>query len=759
MQKLIRKRMWFLAAMLAMTAFLSWGASLIETEFSFDNFRSGRDGEVEFYEAYRDSFAHEENIIQIALKAETATIWDSAFLATVDHIFQAIDTIPNVDSVISPTSLQYLRWTGLNVIRRPIIRYNSAKQIEQSKDLLSSDSILYSNFFSEDRQYACGLVLVNPEIMDTDARDDVSREIDKVLESIEYEFIISGIPYIRTQYVGVIKGEMASFIILSVALTLVVMFFLYRNFWGVVLPIVVVVLSIVWTIGFMSVTGKPLDMLANLVPTIMFVVGIADTIHLVTRYQQDLSDGLEGELAMQSTLTEIGAAILLTSLTTAIGFASLVVSPLAPIKSFGLYAAAGVLFAFIISMILVPTALLWAKPEKIRNSKGWVQLKFWEIYLDRLYHFVKRNPWPIVGGTVALLILCGVGISKVSFNTYLLDDISKNDPAKVSMEFFENNFYGSRPLEMAIMPKEGHRLLDIDVLQDIDTLQKYLRSRQNISPFLSVVTYLKTMNKLTRGGSRKQYRLPETQAEVEELMGYAYLSDGGGKLLDRLMTPGRTMGRLSARMSDIGSYAFADFRTGIDSFLQVNGGIEKFDYHLTGSPIIVEENVEVLRKGLFQGLTLAFVLVALLMGLLFKSVRMLIIGVVPNVIPLLVTGALMGFMGITLRASTSIVFLIAFGVAVDDTIHFLGRLRIELSEGRDLETAIRNTVLGTGKALVLTTIILIAGFSMLLTSDFGGTFSVGLFTTLTLMVALFADLLLLPVLVRWSGVGKDRSSK
>lgn len=751
--------MWFLAAMLAVTAFLSWGISLIKTEFSFDTFRSGRDGAVGFYESYRDSFAHEDNIIQIALEAETEDIWDSTFLATVDQIFQAFDSIPNVDSVISPTNLQYLRWTGLNVTRRPLIRYKTPKHIERSKELLSQDSLLYSNFFSDDRKYVGGLVLVNPEILDVDARDDVSRGIDKVLEGIKYKKVVSGIPYIRTQYIQVIRGEMASFVILSVALTLIVMFFLYRSFWGVALPIVVVVLGMVWTLGFMSVTGKPLDMLANLVPTIMFVVGIADTIHLVTRYQQDLANGLPKELAMKSTLKEIGAAILLTSLTTAIGFASLLVSPLGPIKSFGLYAAAGVLFAFVISMILVPTALLWVNPDKIRKSKGWVQSNIWEKYLDRLYHFVKRNPWPIVGTTVVILILCAVGISKISFNTYLLDDISKSDPARVSMEFFEDNFYGSRPFEMAIMPKEGHELTDLDLLQDIDNFEQFLRSKQRISPFLSLVTYIKGTNKLTKGGSKKQYRLPDTQDEVEELIGYAYLSDDGGKLLDRLMTPGGTMGRLSARMSDIGSYAFADFHAEMDSFMLAQGSLEKFDYRLTGSPIIVEENVGVLRQGLFQGLGLAFLLVAFLMGLLFKSVRMLVIGVIPNIIPLLITGALMGYLGITLRASTSIVFLIAFGVAVDDTIHFLGRLRIELREGRDLETSIRNTVLGTGKALVLTTIILTAGFSMLLTSDFGGTFSVGLFTSLTLLIALFADLLLLPVLVRWSGVGKDKSSK
>jgi len=750
--------MWFLAAMLVVTALLGWGISLIRTEFSFDKFRSGRDGEVAFYETYQDTFPHDDNAIQIAIQTDGESYWDSAFLADVGSVFDQFKTIPYVDSVISPLDLQYLRWNGLGISAKPLIQYRTPKLMERSQRRMAEDSLLFSNFFSQDKKYVAGIVLVDPGILDKDERDDISHAIDDIIAEVPYKSVVSGIPYIRTQYVKVIRGEMASFVGLSVLLTVLVMFFLYRSWWGIVLPILVVGLGMVWTIGFMAITDKPLDMLSNLIPTIMFVVGISDTIHLVTRYQQDLSNGLAGELAMRSTLKEIGAAILLTSLTTAIGFASLIVSPLPPIRSFGLYAAAGVLFAFVISMILVPSALLKVKDSKIKHNKGLVHFAFWDRFLEKLYHFVKLNPWKIILATVALLVFCGLGISKVSFNTYLLDDISKNDPARVSMEFFEDNFYGSRPFEMAILPEEGVSLTDPSLLKELDSLEQYIRSQQRVSPFLSLVTYLKGMNKLTKGSSANQYRIPDTEDEVEELIGYAYLNEGGEKLLNRIMSKGRTMGRVTARMSDIGSYAFTDFHEGLDAYLAKRKTTELFTYRFTGSPIIVEENVGVLRRGLFQGLGMAFLLVALLMGILFKSFRMLLIGVIPNAIPLLITGALMGYFGITLRASTSIVFLIAFGVAVDDTIHFLGRLRIELREGRDQETAIYNTVMGTGKALVMTTIILTAGFSMLLTSSFGGTFSVGLFTSLTLLVALFADLLLLPVLVRWSGVGKDKTS-
>lgn len=744
--------------MLALTAFFGWGISLIQTEFSFDKFRTGRGGESGFYEAYKDSFPHEDNAIQVALKGPNNSIWDLEFLQQVDTLFKSFRNIPYVDSVLSPTELESLRWTGMGVSRRPLITFEKEKDLLRSQKYLSRDSLFYSNFFSADRDYIAGIVLIDPKVLDKDERDIISKGIDARMEGIEHEFVISGVPYIRTQYIRVIRGELASFVILSVSLTLVVMLILYRSFWGVALPILVVGIGMVWNIGFMAVTGKPLDMLANLIPSIMFVVGIADTIHLVTRYQQDLKAGLTGIPAMASTLKEIGASIFLTSLTTAIGFASLVVSPLAPIQKFGLYAAAGVMFAYIISIILVPTALLNIKDHKVRDSKGFGNRAVWDRLLQRLYEWVLKKPWQIVGGTVLVLLISVYGIFQISFNTYLLDDISHSDPLYTSMRFFEEEFYGARPFEMAIQPKGDVELTDVALLKDLEQIQDWLRERERISPFLSVVTFLKGINRLTHSGNDKYYRIPDTQDEVDELMGYAYLSGTSERFLKAIISEGETMGRMSARMSDIGSYKFADLRTELDSFVVAEADTNLFSYHLTGSSIIVEENVGVLRDGLFTGLAMAFLLVAILMGLLFRNWKMLIIGVLPNMIPLIITGGLMGFLGITLRASTSIVFLIAFGVAVDDTIHFLGRLRIEMRDGKGMEEALKNTTLGTGKALILTTMILLAGFSMLLTSGFGGTFSVGLFTGLTLLVALFSDLLLLPVLIRWGRIGKKRAA-
>ena len=398
MKALIKYRIYFLLGMLGITVFLGWGISLIRAEFSFDGFRSDGEGEAKFYESYQDSFPHYDNVIQVALKSPGQDIWDSSFLAMVEEVFEGLKTIPNVDTVLSPLDLKHLRWTGIGVIRRPVIRFQSDRLLRHSRAQVAYDQEFYSNFFSADSQYIAGALLVNPEVLDTDGRDGVSRAIDEQLSRFDVESVVSGVPYIRTQYVSIIQGEVVSFVGLAVGLTLLVTFFLYRSLWGMALPILVVGISLVWTIGFMAITGKPLDMLTNLLPSIMFVVGVADTIHLITRYQQDLQSGLEPLPAMGATLKEIGMAILLTSVTTAIGFASLVVSPLPPIKGFGLYAAAGVLFAYLISMALVPVALLWIKPDKIRENKGFGSLKIWDHWLERFYDWVKIHPLKIVGG-------------------------------------------------------------------------------------------------------------------------------------------------------------------------------------------------------------------------------------------------------------------------------------------------------------------------------------------------------------------------
>lgn len=753
MQIFIKYRKWFLGALILLTGLFLWNLQHLRVDFSFDSFHPKKEGESIFYQTYKDTFPHYDNAVQIALKGPKGNIWQPEFLEDVDSLFLDFQEIPFVDTVLSPARLEYYRRSGLGVRGRPLLRYDSEKAIQKSRERLANDSLLYFNSFSEDRSFIGGIVLVNPDILDAPERDSISYALLAQLESSGYEYVISGVPYIRTEFVKKVRGEISWFLVLAGMLTLTVMFLLYRKWWSMLLPLIGVGISMVWVMGFMGLVGKSLDMVSELLPSIVFVVAISDIVHLFTRYQQDLHKGLPREKAMAATLKEIGLALFLTSFTTAIGFASLYVSPLPPVREFGVVAAVSVIFAFVVSIIIIPNLLMMVAEDKVRESRGVGNAQYWEKNLLRLHFWVKANPRKIAVGFVLLLAVAGWGISRISTDAYLLDDISDNDPTKKSMRFFEDNFYGARAFEMAVLPRDGYEVTDLKILQDLDAMEQYLHKQVRMSPFLSLVSFLKQANKLEKGGRNEHYNLPDTQEEVEDMIGFAY-GTGGADILGMIMTPSRQMGRVSGRLGDVGTYKFEEISDSLAHFYQTQVDTSRFSYHLTGTAILTDHNVIYLRNGLFNGLLLAFALIALLMGLLFKSWRMLLIGVVPNVIPLLVTAGLMGFVGISLRASTSIVFLVAFGIAVDDTIHFLSRLSVELREGRDLETAIQNTITGTGKALTLTTVILLAGFVLLLTSDFGGTFVMGFFTALTLLVALISDLLLMPVLVRWSGLAK-----
>lgn len=755
MNLLFRYRVALLTLVLGLTVYFGYSLKDFKVDFSFDAFRPKDEPEYDFFEAYRDSFPHYENTVMVAVKAPNQDIWDVPFLRRVDALFESFREISNLDTVISPTRLETYQRSGMGVKRQPLLELDSADVLVKAQASIAEDSLMFGNYFTSDKQYIGGIIMVNPDILDLPERDSVSWGLRKRLKASGMEYVVSGVPFIRTQYVETIRGEITFFLGISILLAILMMFWLFRSWWGVFLPQIGVGLGMVWTFGFMTATGQPLDLVGELLPTVLFVVGIGDIVHLLTKYQQDLQRGLSAKAAMELTVREIGAAIFLTSLTTAIGFASLFSSPLPPVKAFGLYAAAGVMFAYVISIILIPNILLKINPDSIRKSKGAGNNPIWEKMLRWADEWIKGKSVLIASIVLVLVIGSIWGATRISYDNYLLDDISEKDPVRVNMRFFEEHFYGARPFEMAIIAKNGKDVSDLDILQDIEKIQDFLHTQARISPFMSLTNYLKGANKLYRGGQSRNFKLPSSDDKVEELLGFGY-SSGAENYLEMIMSPSRKMGRVSGRMPDLGSEKFEVIRENLDAFIQKECHPENFDYHLTGTAVINEANVIFLRQGLFSSLALAIGLIALLMGFLFKDWKMAVVGMIPNILPLLFTAGMMGLMGITLRSSTSIVFLVAFGIAVDDTIHFLSRYRLEIKDGNDMETSLRNTMLGTGKAMILTTLILLSGFAFLMTSSFGGTYVVGLFTALTLVMALLADLFFLPVLIRFFNLGAKR---
>lgn len=754
MEFLLKHRTRFFFLLLAVTVALGAGLLFIKVDFSFESFYPKDDEEFQYYSQYEKHFPNADNTILVSIgngpaeEEVTQDIYDPAFLKATDTFFEGLNDLENVDSVVNPVQMVTIKRSGLGLKTKKVFDLEADDFEEKARNWVETDTFVSRSFISLDQKYISGYILVDTTILDSAARDVLTNAVIDRVEATGYEYVVSGVPTVRTQYVEKTTYELLFFTALSIFILIFFLTFTYRSIWGVVIPLIGVIGALIWCMGTIGWAGKSIDLLSGLLPPILFVVGMADIIHLVTRYSQELRKGLPPVEAMKATLDEIGKAILLTSITTAIGFLSLLVSRIPPIREFGFFIALGVLFAYVIAIVLVPYFLLKVKPEKIIQSKGLSNFKIWDRMLTWIYLVTKRFPGRVALVFLGIIAFSIFGMTRISFNAFLLEDLRPSDPIRKSMDFFEDNFYGFRQFEMAIELNEGHLATDVEVLQNLEKMENQLHTQSRFSPFISPVTLVKRTNLIYHSNRDGYYKLPETQKEIDKLMDFVIIS-GGARALDMVMTEDRTYARLNARMGDVGTDSMAIVYSEFDEFATKEIDHELFKYRFTGMSLLTERNVQYLRDSLLLGLLLAFGLIGVLMGFLFKSWKMVLIAMLPNLIPLLFTAGMMGILGIAMKSSTSIVFVIAFGIAVDDTIHFLSRLRVELNSGRDLQTAIRNTVTGTGKALLMTTFILLSGFLILLASDFGGTYIIGLFTGLTLIMALLSDLFLMPVLIRW----------
>lgn len=748
MKILLRNRKILLSVIFLISIGFIAGLGKLQINFSFESFYPRSDPEFKYYSQYQSMFSEEQNyVVYVALESPSEDIFNRTFLLKADSLFGILGQLEGVDSMICATRVDQLRRGGLSVRKTPYLDLRSEKTVEQSRSRIERDSSLIGNLITRDRQYVCGYIFIDPDLFDSALRDQLAAELDSILVGNPYEYIVSGIPYIRTGYIKKLTSELILFISLATFLILSVLFFTYRTMWGVLIPFLTVNAALIWILGLMAWTGQPINLITEMLVPIMFVVGMSDIIHLTTKYLQEIKAGNSPTEAIQITLKEIGFAILLTSITTAIGFGSLLISKVPPIRDFGLYAAIGVMFTWLISIIAIPNALLWLKPRTFLHASSIENSTRWNRYLLWIYRLTMRRPKEIIRVSGLIIIACLLLIFKIPLTTYLIEDIGEKDPIKVAMTFFEDQLYGLRPFEIGFHAKEGYTITDREILLEIEKIQDFLGEKGYFSPFFSPATIVQRGNYLYHNNREPYNRIPDTQEEVDELLAFSFLN-GGGDLFDRVVNDDTTVARLSSRVPDLGSDVFGEVYADLDSFVVNHCNHEIFDYKLTGHAYLTEHNLKYLRRSLMGGLGIAFIVIGVIMGLLFRSWKMLIVSMIPNVIPLILTGGIMGLFGIHLTASTALVFVIAFGIAVDDTIHFLTRYRLEIAQGNFVDVAIRNTILGTGKAMVLTSLVLLGGFLILLVSDFGGTFNTGLFTGLTILFALLSDLILLPVMLR-----------
>ena len=602
MEFIFSQRRYLLISICLLTLFMGYGLTQLRIDFSFDSFYPKDDPEYQYYEAYQETFSEEQNfVIQIAIKSPAQDIFDSAFLQKADNLFDTMETLSGVDSMFSATNAQYVRKRGLGISQRPWFTFENKDEVAQSKERILEDSTLVGVLITQDLQYVCGFIIITPELFDAPERDVLHDELVAMLDASGLEYVITGIPVIRTRYTQKLAQELIMFMSISVVLIILVLWLMYRNFWGVLIPVSVILCSLLWITGTMGWGGQPINLINNLLIPIIFVVGMSDVIHIITKYLKELHDGISQEMAMRLTINEIGLATFLTSITTAIGFASLTVSRIPPIREFGFYAALGVLFTYIISITIIPNVIMRLPADRFLRARSLENHPLWQRALLWVHQITSRRPRQVLWISSIIIIACLGLTTQISLDNYLLEDIGPRDPIRKSMEFFEAQNSGLRPFEMAIEVKDDYNITDLVVLQEMEKIQNYLSQESYFSPFLSPVSLLAQANSFYKGNLKRYRRLPSNQETVDEILAFIEINDANG-LLGKVMDTEKGMARMSARMPDVGTIEFGALSDRLNHFVATSCDTTLFRHQITGHAYLTDSNLIYLRRSLLRGL-------------------------------------------------------------------------------------------------------------------------------------------------------------
>ncbi len=619
----------------------------------------------------------------------------------------------------------------------------------EDESLYKSDSIaiyksphLIGSYFPENAK-SLSIYIKTTNALNKSKCDSLAKEIETLIKSFNFDEIhYVGRIFAQGVYLNNLQKEFVIFLTLSFIVIVIFLWFSFKSFYGIIIPVIIVLISILWTLGIMTFLGKPIDIMCTMLPTMIFIAGMSDVVHYFSKYFEELANGNTKEKIHKLIIKEVGFPTFLTLITTVVGFLSLLFSSIVPIKEFGIYTSVGVVIAFILTYTLLPSLLYFFTPKRIIKIHG-SSNKTNNAMRTGLF-WIFRNQKTILVITGILICFSVIGILKIKVNNILLEDLSDKVKIKQDFNFFDKYYSGARPFEMLVTINDKTKTVwDYEVLSEINTVEEFIKKEYNAGFLISPASMVKTFYQTSNVNGVYQFPPKEDYTELSELL----ISNKKNKDLKRLVTPDGKQTRISAKIRDIGSMACAQHNKNILEFINKNINKNLLQFEITGAAHLVDRNNEYMVDNMTQGFIFSIIVIGILTFFLHRSWRMVLVFILPNVIPLIIIGGIMGFASIELKAATSLVFSIAFGIATDDTIHFISRLKIELDYGKSLMYAFKRTYFETGKPIILTTFILLGGFMSLMISDFKSTFYFGFLICITIVIAVLADIFLLPVLL------------
>lgn len=734
------------------TAFMAWKAAQVQLAFNAGKVLPLTDTAFTNYLQYKDTFGEDGAVLVLGI--QSPSVFKKDLFNDWQKLGNELSRLNGIKNVLSTARLIELEkdFDNGKFIIKPITKgpVSSQARMDAVKRKIDNLPFYRGLVYNKEKNATLMAVSFDARLLNSSARVPVIRAIRQKGEEFAKKHGVqvhySGLPYIRTITSDLVAREFVLFLGLSIGISAIILLIFFRSFAAVFFPVLLVAMGVIWSVGTLVLFGYKITLLTGLIPPLIVIIGIPNSILLLNKYHTELRRHGNKTMALRVMTERIALTTLIANLTAAIGFGVLYFTGSELLMEFGSVAAINVMVTWLICLCLLPVIYSFLPVPKIKPAlkEERTFLNRLLIWVDAVVHNRGRTVYRLTGLISAVSL---IGVFMVNVNGYVVDDLPKDNAVYRDLKFFEQNFEGVLPLEVTVDTRRKDGVMNIANIKKIDRLEQLISGYPEFSRALSLNSALKYATQVFYNGDTAYYRVPNDM-EKNFILSYIASSGGNTNMLKGFLDSTRQTARISFQMADVGSkrmnILLDSIRPQIDSIFSP----QRYDVQLTGSGIIFLKGTDYLLRHLFGSIALAIVLISLLRWWQFKDIRMVLISLLPNIVPLLITAGIMGFTGIALKPSTILIFSIAFGLASDQTIYFLTRYQQELKLTRySVPEVISDTIRETGVSMTYIALILFFGFGIFTASTFGGTVSLGILLSITLFMALVFNLTLLPVLV------------
>ena len=706
------------------------------------------------YNKFLEIFGEEGNLVLLAVKDSSVFTTDK-FNAW-NSLAKSFDSLSEVEFTLSIADVKKLKKDTKN--RKFVLesiyeeKITSQEKVNSIKKELFEKLPFYDNLlYNKKTGTIQTAIYIDKKIVNTPVRkafvfDKLIPIINRFEKENNLDVRVSGMPYIRTINAQNIIDEIQLFVLGALLITGIIFFFFFRSYGATFITLLVVTIGVTWAFGFIGLFGYEITVLTALIPPLIIVIGVPNAVFLINKYQQEIKSHGQQAKALQRVISKIGNATLMTNITTASGFATFVFVKSQLLREFGILASINILSIFVLALLIIPIIYSFMEPPKKKHLNH-LERRWMENVVDWMEKMVREQRIAVYITTVVIIILGIIGLYQIRVSGSLIEDMPKTKAFFKDIKFFENEFGGIMPLEILVDTKKEKGVMKLSTLKRMDKINEVIESFPELSKPVSIVNLVKYSKQAYYKGKPKYYQLPTSQ-EQNYIFEYTKNSDGNSDMLNNFVDSTGQFARITTFMKDIGTDKMNVIQERLRQIVEKEFPSERYNVSFTGKALVFLKGTNYLIGNLVFSLSLAILLIALFMAWMFRSFRMILISIIPNMLPLLITAGLMGFFGIPIKPSTILVFSIAFGISVDDTIHFLAKYRQELiANNWKIRKSVYAALRETGVSMFYTSIVLFFGFLVFTVSSFGGTIALGGLVSITLLLAMVSNLLLLPSLL------------